>query len=199
MGRTKEPAAEPSAPPPQNPLDGLKEYLEGHQQDSVFEREKETVLCLFLHGGRELVGRIEVNEPYEIQFLTGEGVPEKIHKVQVNFLCAEGDRQEVLKQIKRGEPAGKKPVGPHYLPRFRHHIKNKSLYPLMNRREVLYFTLLNGEVLRGIVSGFSRYEINLNLKRGVPVVILRHAVAEVRDKKDRSFLKKAVEKTRKYW
>ena len=184
-----------------HPLQGLKAYLESRQADSVFEREKgsETAWCLFLHGGREVAGRIQQNEPFEIQFLAREGTQEKIHKVQVNFLCAEADRQELAKQLKRDEAAAGKKEGPHFLPRFRNHVKNKTLFPLMNRREVLFFTLLNGEVLRGVISGFSRYEINLSLKRGTPLVILRHAVADVRDKKDRSYLKKVVEKTGKYW
>ena len=63
----------------------------------------------------------------------------------------------------------------------------------------LFFTLLGGNVLRGIITGFSRYEINLSMKGGVPVVIMRHAVFDVKDKKDRSFLKKEVEKSRQYW
>ena len=63
----------------------------------------------------------------------------------------------------------------------------------------LFFTLLGGNVLRGIITGFSRYEINLSMKGGIPVVIMRHAVFDVKDKKDRSFLKKEVEKSGQYW
>jgi hypothetical protein len=37
------------------------------------------------------------------------------------------------------------------------------------------------------------------MKGGVPAVLLRHAVFDVRDKKGQSFLKEAVEKRGKYW
>ena len=187
--------------PKDNPLEGFKEYLEEHQNDSLFVREsgKETNWCLVLHDGREVIGQIKKNEPFEIELFTKEGALETVHKVHVNYICPETGREEVLKQVRKDASVADKAEGPHFLPRFRHHIKNKSLFPLMNRREVLYFTLLHGEVLRGIVNGFSRYEIGLSMKRGVPVVILRHAVFDVKDKKERSYLKKAVEKTGEYW
>jgi len=193
-----------SSPPDRDetPLDGIKQYLGEHQMDSVFESEsgKEGVWTLFLHDGRQVSGRISQNETYEFHLLAADGSSEKIHKVSVNYLCREEHLQEVLKQSKsKGSPQGGGAEGPHFKPRYRHHIKNKTLFPLMNRKEVLFFTLLRGEVLRGIVQGFSRFEIFLHMKRGVPVVILRHAVLDVRDKKDRSYLKEAVEKSGRYW
>ena len=186
---------------PAEPLEGFKEYLAEHQGDSVFEREKgkDSSWCVFLHCGGEAVGRIEQNEAFEFQLRDPQGALQKLHKVKVNFLCLASDREEVLRQTKRIEAVAARTEGPHFLPRFRHHIKNKSLFPLMSRREVLFFTLLNGELLRGVIAGFSKYEIYLHLKRGCPVVILRHAVMDVKDKRNRSYLKKAVEKTGKYW
>ena len=55
---------------------------------------------------------------------------------------------------------------------------------------MVFFTLLEGEILRGLITAFSRYDINLNLKGGLPLVILRHSVHELRNKKGRSFLKR---------
>ena len=184
----------------ENPTGGLQEYLKAHQKDSIFEREcgKETLWYLFLHDGRELVGRIRNNEIFEFDLSMEDGNSEKIHKVNVNFVCPASFQEEIHKQMKRNEAVAEKAEGPHFSTRYRHHIKNKSLYPLMNRREVLFFTMLKGEVLRGVVSAFSRYEIDLSLKRGVPVVLLRHAVFDVRDKKNRCYLKKVVEKTGQY-
>ena len=83
-------------------------------------------------------------------------------------------------------------------PRERYHIKNKSLFPLMHEREVVFFTLLEGEMLRGIICDFSRYEITLKLKGGTPVTILRHAIYDLRDKKGRCFLK-SFQETRRDW
>ena len=66
----------------------------------------------------------------------------------------------------------------------------------MKEREVLFFTLLGGEKLKGIVGSFSRYEIVLNMKGGAPVTILRHGVHDVRNKKKRCFLKSTQEYTK---
>jgi sRNA-binding regulator protein Hfq len=64
----------------------------------------------------------------------------------------------------------------------------------MEQRQVLFFTLLEGEVLRGAISGFSRYEITLSMKGELPLTILQHAVYDLRDKNGRGYIKKAVER-----
>jgi sRNA-binding regulator protein Hfq len=184
-----------------NPLNGLQEYMKAHEKDSVFEREvgKESSWCLFLHGDQRRKGRIRGNSTYEFDLLLQDGTVEKIHKVRVKMLCEDSKEPEVLERLKTNESLKAAPEGPHFGPRYRHHIKNKTLFPLMNRKEVLFFTTLEGEVLRGVVTGFSRFEIDLSMKGGVPVVLLRHAVRDVVDKKGRSYTKSAVEKIGKYW
>ena len=185
----------------QDPLAGLQDFLQAHQKDSVFDREvgKESSWCLFLHGDERKKGKIQNDQTYEIDLVTQGGVVEKIHKVNVKMLCEASKEEEVLGRLKTNEALKGTPEGPHFGPRYRHHIKNKSLFPLMNRKEVLFFSTLEGEVLRGVVAGFSRFEINLSMKGGVSVVLLRHAIFDVRDKKGRSYSKEAVEKTGKYW
>jgi sRNA-binding regulator protein Hfq len=188
-------------PADQDPLAGLQDYLAAHQKDSVFAQQagRDASWCLFLHGDQRKTGRIQRDEPYEIDFVTEENVVEKIHKVRVKILCEASKEQEVLQRLKTDPALKGKPEGPHFGPRYRHHIKNKTLYPLMNRKEVLFFVTLEGEVLRGVVTGFSRFEIYLSMKGGISVVLLRHAVSDVRDKKGQCFLKEAVEKRGKYW
>ncbi len=68
----------------------------------------------------------------------------------------------------------------------------------MKAREVLFFTLMEGEKIKGILGGFSRYEITVNLKGGFPVYLLRHAVYDLRDKKGRCFLK-SFQESRRDW
>ena len=63
-------------------------------------------------------------------------------------------------------------------------------------REVLFFTLLEGETLRGVVQGFNRFEIQVSLKGELPVTILRHSLYEVKNKKGRSFLKPMQDRTK---
>ena len=77
-------------------------------------------------------------------------------------------------------------------------IKNKSLFPLIKERRVIFFTLIEGEIVKGLVTGFTRYEITVSLKGGTPVYILRHSVYDLRDKKGRCFLK-SFQETHRDW
>ncbi len=191
----------PEPPEEKDPLEGLQDYLRAHQKRSLFAEEagKGTSWCLFLHGHQRRRGRIQEDQTYEIDLETQEGGVEQIHKVKVKMVCEAAKEEEVIGRMGTNEALKKAPEGPHFGPRYRHHIKNKTLFPLMNRKEVLFFSTLEGEVLRGIVTEFSRYEIRLSMKGGVSVVLLRHALFDVRDKKGRSYRKEAVEKTGKYW
>jgi hypothetical protein len=38
----------------------------------------------------------------------------------------------------------------------------------MKDREVVFLTLLEGELIRGIITDFNRHEITVSLKRGSP-------------------------------
>ena len=109
------------------------------------------------------------------------------------------DISEKLRPLIKTDPKVLKlSLEPIIAPGLRRHIKNKSLFPLMKERKVVIFTLLEGEVIKGLITGFSRYEITCSLKGGLPVSILRHAVYDLRDKKGRSFLK-SFQGTRKDW
>ena len=178
--------------------EGLESYLKIHGRDSLFEREagKESGgWCFFMHGRQERTGWILRSETYECDLVTEEGSTEKIHKVRVKFACPASVREEVKRQMGLNEAVQKKGEGPHFLPRYRHAVPDRTLHELRENREVLFFTLLEGEILRGLVTGFSTYEISLSMKGQVPVVLLRHALFDVRDKRGMSYLKKTPEKT----
>ncbi len=59
----------------------------------------------------------------------------------------------------------------------------------MKERQAVIFTLLEGEIIKGFIKDFSRYDINISLKGDVPATIMRHSIFKLSDKKDRSFLK----------
>ena len=63
----------------------------------------------------------------------------------------------------------------------------------MSYWDVIFLTTLEGDVIRGIVGGFNQYEFKINMKGGVPAVVLRHAVYDLNDKEKKvSYLKKKV-------
>lgn len=177
----------------------LNRYLEENYEKSVFdrmEREQET-WTLYLHGSRVVSGRVKTNKKYDILFETGDGGEEEIPKHNVKFLCLGKDAREVSNVLKVDEKVRKRKFEPILRKENRNYIKNKTLFPLMNERTLLFFTTLEGDILGGLVGGFTRYEIQVLGKKGIPVTLLRHAVYDVRDKKKKSYLKKVVEARQK--
>lgn len=172
--------------------DALEIYRKERGSDSFFKQEcgSGAAWCFFLHDKNKLTGRIVRNEKFECDVADPQGAEQRIHKVLVKFACPAAFADEVERQLKLNEAVAARKEGPHFLPKYRHPIEDRALFDLMNRREVLFFTMLEGEVLRGIIRGFSKYEIRLGMKGDVPVVILRHGVYDLRDKRGRSYRQK---------
>jgi len=184
-----------SSDPPQTgdmgTLLGLQEYLKEHYHISIFDRvlESRDDWVFHFYGERIVRARVLKNFKYDLR-LHIDGENEEDHpKTDIKMLYP-GDRLDavrpLLKTDRKVRELGLAPIIPT---RMRHHIKNKSLFPLMKERRVLFFTLLEGEVIKGLITGFTRYEITVSLKGEIPVDILRHAVYDLRDKKGRCLLK----------
>ena len=114
---------------------------------------------------------------------------EELPKIQVKFLYPVDLSATVRTLIKVDKQVAGLGLAPVLDPGKRYFVKNKTLFPLMKDQQVVFFTLLEGEVIRGIIADFSRYDITVNLKGGTPVVILRHSIYDARDKTGRCLLK----------
>jgi sRNA-binding regulator protein Hfq len=174
----------------------LQEYLDAHYAESVFGDLKASGAdaTLYLHNHLIRSGRIKEDKKFDIIFFSDDGKEEEeIQKVIIKCLCPSDIHETVKSLFKVSNEVRAKGIDPIFSPGPRYHIKNKTLFPLMEQKQVLLFTLLEGEVLRGIVSGFTRYEITLSMKGGLFMTIFRHAIYDLRDKKGRCYLKKAVE------
>lgn len=172
-------------------LQGLDEYLAEKYEISVFDTAMASgkPWALHLHGRRVLVGVVLENRKWDITLdVAGEG-KEELQKIQVNYLYPAELRESVKSLIKADKKVQFMNLEPILAPGKRYFVKNKTLFPLMKEKEVLLFTLLDGEVLRGLVTDFSRYEITLSMKGGVLMTLLRHSIYDARNKKGRSFLK----------
>ena len=179
-------------------LQGLEEYLEAGYARSVFDQalSSQKIWQFHLHGHRIARANVLENTTYEVKLkVEGQG-EEVVPKIQVKFLYPAELSEAVKPLLKVDEKVKALKLEPIRPPQDRYHVKNKSLFPLMKDREVLLFTLLEGELIRGIVLDFSRYDLTVGLKGGVPLTILRHSVYDLRDKKGRSFLKPFQDKHR---
>jgi len=64
---------------------------------------------------------------------------------------------------------------------------------------LISITLLEGEVLEGLITDFTMYEIFLELSPGVEIVVLRHAIFNALDKETNRSLLKKFQDTAKDW
>lgn len=181
------------------PIDDLTSYLAEHYQLSVFddmEKSGETWV-LHLHQNRCVTGRLKTNKQYEVLFTHEDGKEEEILKLSIKFLYLKIHDAAVQKAIKFDRKVQSRALQPILTLGKRHHIKNKTLFPLMIGRNLLFFTMLEGEIIGGVVGGFTKYEITVLGKRAVPVTLLRHAIYDVRDQRNKCYLKRAVESRKK--
>jgi hypothetical protein len=179
-------------------LKGLKEYLDECYSQSIFDEIAETgaPFNFRIHERGIVCGEVLENMVYDISFKSVEGVQEILPKTSIQYLYSMDAAEGVLKLVKRNPEVESLSLQPIIPSKPRYHIKNKTLFPLMEDKHVVFFTMLEGDVLRGVINGFNRYEITLHLKGGVPITILRHGVYDLRDKRSRCFLKSSQETLR---
>lgn len=178
----------------------LAVYLKEHYGESIFDQllAGQEEFMLHCHGHEVLRGTVTEDHPFDVLFKEDQKGEIEINKLQIKFLFDASSEASVNRLLKEEPEVRKRNLEPILKPGSRNHVKNKTLFPAMQERRVVFLTTLEGDLLRGIVSGFNRYEIILNLKDGTPVVVMRHALYDLRDKKGMSLLKKAaVKKLRK--
>jgi len=179
-------------------LRGLQEYLDETYNQSIFDVlvSSKELLQIHLHEHRIIRATVTQNLRYDIKANIEGGHEEVVPKVNIKMIYS-GDLSETVNQlIKTDKNVRDLGLEPILAPGKRYHVKNKSLFPLMKERNVVFFTLLEGEIIKGIIADFNRYEITANLKGGIPVTILRHSIYDLRDKKGRCFLKSHQDKYR---
>lgn len=144
---------------------------------------------MHLHGQRVVQAKVAENQTYEMVLdIDGQG-RESIHKLQVKCLYPLASAADIGKQLKIDRKVLELGLEPIEAPEKRYIVKNKTLFPLMKEREVVFCTLLEGEVIRGLIADFSRFEMIMHVKGGLPVVILRHSIYDLRTKKGRCMLR----------
>jgi hypothetical protein len=179
---------------------GLKEYLDEAYGHSVFDEALNSGVpwCFHLHGRRSITARVLENLTYDVIVEIDDQGKEELPKIQTKLVYDAKLAQSVRPLIKTDKKVAELGLSPIFSPHKRFFIKNKSLFPLMSEKQVVFFNLLEGEVVRGIIAGFSRYDITVHLKGGIPITILRHSIYDLRNKKGRCYLK-SFQETHRDW
>ena len=177
---------------------GLQEYLDESYHKSIFEQAMDSGKPweFHIHGHRIIRGTILEDLTYDLKVdIEGNG-EQALPKIELKLVYPVHIADSVRPMTKIDEAVRALGLSPIFSPHMRNFVKNKSLFPLMEDKEVLFFTLLEGEIIKGMITGFSRYEITARMKTGNPVTILRHSIYDLRNKKGRCFLKKFQEEHR---
>jgi len=172
-------------------LAGLNDYLLKKYRHSTFEEAAATgaPYCLHLHGHTTLQGTLAENSAYDVVVAAADGARLELPKPRIKMLYPAADAQPVQAQLTVDADVAARQLEPIVTVKQRYFVKNKTLFHLMRSQEELLITLLEGEVLKGLIHSFSRYEVTFALKDETQVVILRHAILGIRNESGRCYLK----------
>lgn len=172
-------------------LAGLNDYLIKNYPSTALDEAvaSQALYCLHLHGHAILQGTLTENSAYDLVVAAADGARNELPKTRVKMLYPAEHAQPVQAQLTVDTDAQARQLEPIVTVKQRYFVKNKTLYTLMRSQEELLITLLEGEVLTGLIHSFSRYEVTFALKDGTRVVILRHAILDIRNESGRCFLK----------
>lgn len=138
-------------------------------------------LTLLLHGHRRVTGTILSVEAYRFRIKTEEGAEEDVHKLQAK-LAFQPDAYKRLRKVLRMDKALEaSPLPPVERPQDRYGCSDRRLFKYLDTKVEVQATTLEGEIVRGCVSWFGRYEFGLKLKGDAEVVVFRHALHDLRE------------------
>ena len=137
-------------------------------------------LALALHGNRVIKGQVVPVDPYTFRFVEGEGEgdPEEIHKLEVKFGYDPADWKKLKKGVRQNKRQPERDT-PAVHPQDRYSCSDRRLFGYLDRGDEVVATLLDGDILRGRVAWFGRYEFGLILRTEAEVTIFRHALKDL--------------------
>ena len=138
----------------------------------------EARLTLALHDGRALKGRVVGVEPYQVVFQPDGGEVETLHKLKLLYTYAPDDWKGVKKGVK-SEKRASDSAEPAVRPQDRYSCSDRRLFGYLDRQIEVQVSLLDGEVLRGHLTWFGRYEFGLKLRTDAEVTVFRHALRDI--------------------
>lgn len=138
-------------------------------------------VTLGLHGKRVVTGQIQEATAYSLLFRheRADGEPEEIHKLQVKYAYAPDDWKRAKKAMKIDKALAAIPREPVVRPQDRYGCSDRRLFTYLDKEQDITVTLLEGEILRGRVTWFSRYEIGLEIRGEAEIGVFRHALHHV--------------------
>lgn len=161
----------------------MQEHRDRNRDRSVLDESQVngTLLTLLLHGQRRITGKVLLVDAYmfRLELEDGGGAFEDVHKLQVKAAFQPEAYKRIRKTLKFDKTLEKTPRGPIPKPQDRYTCSDKRLFRYLDERIEVIATTLEGEVFRGHVEWFSRYEFGLGLKGDAMVTLFRHALDDI--------------------
>ena len=136
-------------------------------------------IALALHDGTTLKGSVSEVEAYQITFAPNNGEPTPVHKLKLLYSYPPSAWKAVKKGIRIDKKQGRGTEGPAVRPQDRYSCSDRRLFGYLDRGVELSVVLLSGEILRGQLTWFGRYEFGFKLRTDVELTVFRHALKDL--------------------
>lgn len=152
------------------------DYGRCHLADGKMPQQEVTIAMV---GRSVLTGIVTRESPFDLVVTTREGESVEVSKHNMKFYFAAADKKAILKNLER------RPDFPEVEPDFLANRRNRRDYKaagLLAREEskqTTSWTTVEGEILKGTVEWFGRFEIRFKTTRGIEVILMRHALGIV--------------------
>jgi sRNA-binding regulator protein Hfq len=131
----------------------------------------QTPLVFVLYNGQSLVSPITEIQKYD--FRLGEQIIPKLHITH----CYQASQADKIKElIPVNEEVKTKGLVPAIKPIDRYLIPDKDLERCREEKNLVTFTTLGGEVIRGVIEWLDSFQIKVNLQENIGVVVFRHGI-----------------------
>lgn len=107
--------------------------------------------------------------------------PETLHKLMVKLVYSAEDRKAARRAISQDKAYRGVVAEPAWRIQDRYHCHDKKLFPWLEAGIRVVATTVEGDRVQGSIAWFSRYEIALTVRGDATVVLLRHALADLRE------------------
>ncbi len=157
----------------------LAEHRGSHRERSCLDDAAASgeALTLGLVDGSSVKGPVQAVDAYTIR--VGEGAAAKeVHKLQASFAYASSAWKAAKKALRTDPALAKKGLRPSLRPQDRYNCSDRRLFRYVDTACEVQVTLLDGTLLRGVITWFSRFEFAVRVK-DAEVFVFRHALSEV--------------------
>jgi len=147
--------------------------------DQAVEAGEPYTFAVLGRGIRQLT--VLNSDPFELEVQdTKSDEPEKLHKLMVKLVYRPEDRKAARRAISQDKAYRGVVAEPVFRIQDRYHCPDKKLFPWHEAGSRLTFVTVEGDRVQGSVAWFSRYELGVTVRGEAEVVLMRHALAEVR-------------------